>query len=750
MTGAAVLDLVEGAAVAFDGVNWSVECVEPQFGRVRLVGSAGESTQKSFRWLVNHPTLRVVQPIVRPEPDFGVGQPVRLEDLEPEEQDRVRTRVAHVLEAETGYRSGTPHVALPGEPRPAYDPATTTLGQRRRSKAAELAAMDRDEARMLGLAHMGLSTLNHLGPLSRTSALVTACIDRRHLPRRRGHPSVTEDLKKAIFAVRAETLHRSRISMATRVRLIHQYMAKHHGDEVELPHYTTLAKVWKEWFGPGGSRPKYDRSEAAVDPSGTHVVIHRPGQVVALDTTVLPVKVRETVFGEAVSVHLTLAMDLFTHSLVAFRLTLVSDTSTDVAMVLRDMTMPLPMREGWGDDMEWPYPGVPAQVVAQFAGHKVAALPFFAPETVTTDHGAVYRNHHLVEVQRVLGCNILPARVLRPQDKHAVERAFAAVQSLLFEFLLGYQGVDVADRGSDPEADAVLSVDQMEHLLATWIVKIWQNRQLGEHAPCWDAGGTHSPNSLFAASMRQGGFSLHIPKPELYYKLLPAHYVKIHKRRGVKLGGLWYDGPALEPYRGQLSARSGRHAGRWVIHRDKRDCRFAFFQDPVSLDWHVLRWNGLPPEGEVPAFSDARAQDLLAEVRRIGLRPRSDAELLPVLLQLLSQYIPVSAWPTQSELTKQQRIQLAREAAQGQAAAADRPRADVAQPAPLALAAAPASTHHELIDAERRRRREASVDKRPLPPPRLGDGYRKRNIFALPDPDQDRNDTSTAPAEDGC
>lgn len=264
MTGAAVLDLVEGAAVAFDGVDWSVECVEPQFGRVRLVGNAGESTQESFRWLVNHPTLRVVQPIVRPEPDFGVGQPVRLEDLEPEEQDRVRMRVAHVLEAETGYRSGTPHVALPGEPRPAYDPATTTPGQRRRSKAAELAAMDRDEARMLGLAHMGLSTLNHLGPLSRTSALVTACIDRRHLPRRRGHPSITEDLKKAIFAVRAETLHRSRISMATRVRLIHQYMAKHHGADVELPHYTTLAKVWKEWFGPGGSRPKYDRSEAAV------------------------------------------------------------------------------------------------------------------------------------------------------------------------------------------------------------------------------------------------------------------------------------------------------------------------------------------------------------------------------------------------------------------------------------------------------------------------------------------------------
>jgi transposase InsO family protein len=152
------------------------------------------------------------------------------------------------------------------------------------------------------------------------------------------------------------------------------------------------------------------------------VVVHRPGQVVALDTTEMAVLVRETVFGDPVAVHLTLALDVYTHSIVAFRLTMVSDTSTDVAMLLRDIMMPLPLREGWGEDMEWPYPGVPASLVAEFAGHRVAGLPFFAPETVTTDHGSVYKNHHLVGVQHAIGCNILPARVLRPTDKAAVER----------------------------------------------------------------------------------------------------------------------------------------------------------------------------------------------------------------------------------------------------------------------------------------------------------------------------------------
>jgi hypothetical protein len=216
--------------------------------------------------------------------------------------------------------------------------------------------------------------------------------------------------------------------MRAREVLIGQFVREKHGPEVAVPCPETLRLVWREWFGPGGARQRYARS---VPPpgSGPHVIVTRPGQVVALDTTILPVKVRKSVFGEPVSAHLTLALDAYTHSLVAFRLTMVSDSSVDVAMLLRDMMMPLPMREDWGEELEWPYPGIPAAVVAQFAGHKVAGLPFFAPETVTTDHGSVHKNHHLVEVQRVIGANILPARVLRPTDKQACEDAEHAVDA---------------------------------------------------------------------------------------------------------------------------------------------------------------------------------------------------------------------------------------------------------------------------------------------------------------------------------
>ncbi|MFF5553404.1 hypothetical protein [Streptomyces olivaceoviridis] len=136
--------------------------------------------------------------------------------------------------------------------------------------------------------------------------------------------------------------------MRARHRLMHQYVRERFPDfpEEKIPSYFTLRKVWPEWFGPDGARQRYVRPAEAAKDASARVGVHRPGQVVALDTTTLPVKVREAVFDEPVSVMLTLALDLYAHSIVAFRLTMVADTAVDVAMLLRDVMMPLPMREG--------------------------------------------------------------------------------------------------------------------------------------------------------------------------------------------------------------------------------------------------------------------------------------------------------------------------------------------------------------------------------------------------------------------
>lgn len=217
----------------------------------------------------------------------------------------------------------------------------------------------------------------------------------------------------------------------------------------------------------------------------------------------------------------------------------------------------------------------------------------------------------------------------------------------------------------------------------------------------------------------------------------------------MKIRGLWYDAPALDGYRGTVSSRGGKHKGEWVIRRDPRDRRSVFFQDPVTRSWHELPWTGMPAAGQAPAFGDARVRDLLRKADACGLRPKSDAELLPVLLEMIGARVPVSRWPTQ--MGKAERTGHSREAARAQAARFDRP----ADPAGGAGAggrtggATVTRLHREpgwvqraeqardSLDAERRRRREAAVPLTPKPPPHLGASFRERNVFVLPEDDEE-------------
>jgi hypothetical protein len=129
------------------------------------------------------------------------------------------------------------------------------------------------------------------------------------------------------------------------------------------------------------------------------------------------------------------------------------------------------------------------------------------------------------------------------------------------------------------------------------------------------------------------------------------------------------------------------------------------------------------------------------------LAPRSDAELLPVLLELIGSAVPVDRWPTQ--MSKAQRREHAREQAQAEAAAADhRPAAAVgtddteSESAEVVALRWPqrARDTQASLDAERRRRREAVVRERPTPPPPLGASYRKNNVFVLARDEEDEHD----------
>ena len=270
--------------------------------------------------------------------------------------------MAHLLEVATGFRSGDPLRPGPGEPKPEYDPATTTLTSRRRAKVAELKALDPEHARTAGPGRGQLLDADPLGErpapvrAGRLRGRTVAAGKRRPSQRHRGGPG-GDPRGPPGDPARGEGQHAHPGAHDPPVRPREVRPAR-----TQVPSYPVrCGGSGRSGSGPAGrgsampGRPQLPGQETGTCWS------HRPGQVVALDTTVLPVMVREGVFGDPVKCHLTLALDVCTHSLCAFRLTLVSDTSVDVAMLLRDVMMPLPMRAGLGRGPGMALPGPPGR-----------------------------------------------------------------------------------------------------------------------------------------------------------------------------------------------------------------------------------------------------------------------------------------------------------------------------------------------------------------------------------------------------
>jgi hypothetical protein len=117
------VSIAVGARLTLDGAEWTVEGCWPPSGRVVLRGADGTRRPATIRALVNDLGFGPVT--ADGDPGGGLAG---LEDLDDTERERLHLRVAHLLEAETGFRSGTPLRALDGEPPPEYDPGCHHAG----------------------------------------------------------------------------------------------------------------------------------------------------------------------------------------------------------------------------------------------------------------------------------------------------------------------------------------------------------------------------------------------------------------------------------------------------------------------------------------------------------------------------------------------------------------------------------------------------------------------------------------------
>jgi transposase InsO family protein len=532
--------------------------------------------------------------------------------------------LAHLNEASFGYRSGDPGRPSPGEPRPEFDPACTTLRQRLEAKAAELGcSAERLRKRRRALQRNGLAAL----------------VDGRAARSATGR-GVDEALRAAILAEAEGLTDASDVSkMQFRARVASR-LARETGGPLELPaSRQTFNRVVDEVLRPTGlfRLPAKSRRSAQSAPSEDlgSLVAERPGEYVAIDTTGLDVFAIDPFTFQWVGLDLTAAIDVCTRSILAFRLTPFSTQGVDLVLLLSDLLSPTPMDGRWPADVPYPYCGVPHNLVLRAfdlpEGTVLAPRPTVRPGTVVIDRGRNYQSVAFMAACEHLRINVQSARPYRGSDKGWIERLFRTMRERLLESLPGYTGPNVLARGKDIEADAVYFTHELEAIIGRWIALDYQRRPHDGLRVPEAPHLTLSPNEAYEEAVARAGF-LYVPRdPDLHLRLLPVE-ARVIGRAGVEIAGLTYDSPALDPYRQQRSPLSA-FEGKWPIRVDPRELHRVWFQDPRDGRFCELRWR------HARAVDRPFGASALGYVKRLlvdsGMRRPSEEEIATGLARLL-------------------------------------------------------------------------------------------------------------------
>lgn len=604
-----------GTRVHFDGDFWIIEGFEG--GAIRLRGVSGPSLI-SLRALVSTDDFEVLPDDRIDHSDEDGTEDTKhkatssradIENLPVAVANKAREMALHIQEVETGFRSD----AISGEAaahalRPEYDPESTTLTERVLRKAREI-----------GMSESALWKLRQ----RYTKSGLYGLVDQRMLRASTTADRLDPKLREALLQVLHEHTEKSNPSRKRIIDLATRRVREEHGpDDVKIPGRATLYRAVQQLsqnMGTFGSSK--NRRSVANRPRTAYrrFTSSRPGEVVLIDTTTLDVYALDPTTLRWVGLKLTLALDLFTQSILAWRFTPRGTKGVDAALLLRDIITPKSVRPGWPDDTRWPYVGIPETIVIDAFGgtgdplenSSPAGIPIVNPETVVVDRGRIYQSETFVDACRVLGVNVLMSRPYTPTDKAQIERAFRTIRQGLLEALPGYKGPDVWSRGKDVEKTAFYYVDEIETLFAEWVIRVYQRSpHSGLHLP---GAPKHNPtpNEMYDYGLATAGFLYVPPDPDLYRELLPIAWRKI-SHEGVRRDRLLYDSPALDAYRGEPypfgNPRSGgikkKHGEKWPIRYDPRDISCLHFKDPYDGSWHELKWVHAP--SNVRPFDDTR------------------------------------------------------------------------------------------------------------------------------------------------
>ncbi|MET4610622.1 transposase InsO family protein [Rhodococcus sp. PvR044] len=557
-----------GTMIQRDGRVWTV--VELHADRVQL-RSASSSVVTSIAELINDPNTGFVDSQLVPGDEIGAA----VDNLTEVQRTAWLERVANVREVLTGYRSGDPVDARPGEPRSWYRPGTE-MTVRYRAKAEELTVAPDTVSRWVrAYRREGAGALID-GRGTRMVGVLDS-LDQRWVDMCR---TVSGELS-------FQATHTKKYVLTTvQARMIAEYSP----GVVPIPGRTTAYRALDEItkgtnMFQGSSK---GRREIALRPEGVYgrLWATRLGEYVLLDTTRLDVYAMEKVTYRWVNTELTAAMDLYGRIICGLCLEPVSTRSTEVASVLYEVICPSAK-----DELNTlPYIGFPECLLVPTdpspAENGGAVIPI---ETVVVDHGRVFMSEHIRNVLERFGVSIQPVRLYKGSDKGPLERWFRTLREGLLEHLDGYMGPDVYSRGKDAESGAFYFVDELEQIIRDWVRNVYHQRPHEGLVVPAAPGLNISPAAMYQIGIASAGFRRIPTSPDSVYDFLPVEWRKIN-HYGIEFHSLVYNDDVLAYFSDVSSPYKGRHAGKYPFRYDPNDISCIYFQHPDHHTWHRIKW----------------------------------------------------------------------------------------------------------------------------------------------------------------
>lgn len=471
---------------------------------------------------------------------------------------------------------GVPDPDAPGTvPRPGYGPGTSKQS-REALKVSELSAAGY-QASVRGLQRKQQQYERHG---------VHGLIDRRTLTGN-GTPRVEDRILEAVLAVLAATRSDSTVSVSTLIDKTRVHLAqRYRGEDIGLPSDRTMRRVFAAYDRRGLATGKATtrRSEANRHDRGPRpVAATTPGQYVEIDST--PINVMSLLSdGTPGRVHLTVAIDVATRSILAFDIVPSGASGVEHADLLGRMLRPRASRAGAPEDMRLDRArDLPSAAMAAADERQIGAVavPYIVPETITTDRGKDYLSETFISACRHFGISVIPSPPHSPTYKGHIERLMGTIETSWMQKLPGYVGNSVSNRGRVIDHASLLTIRELRESFEEWWVRVYQRTPHSELRDRDLPARCYSPNQMYSA-LFDAGAGIPVPIDQATYISLMRPYARTIQNDGIHIDNLTYWHDDLVGLRKLIPPTKD---GKWVIRKDPYDPDRVWVQHPENGEW---------------------------------------------------------------------------------------------------------------------------------------------------------------------